>query len=333
MGGFLLASLLSSGLLSSVQAATAPSFLSGREVWPGRRLVMLLPLQLSDNWNADVRWGQTLLRPSEAQLRKALEGTGKFSVVQPYRFDPILQRALLDKRIAKDQIEDLVTNPSLQSASSILGNLGFDLTPLIAEFRLEEVRASGSEKAPTIQVQVLGKLYPLNSQEADQTKVFTSDPERYRISQFDTVINAATNSFEMIAAEFVKPITEAVLPRVDPPPAIEKMDPKMMGKDKMGKDKMGKDKMGEDKMGKPMMKDPKTPMAPVTPTPPATSETPVSPETPAANTSNTSPASTKDKAMDKTKTPAATAAGASVSDAEQRVFVNPLNRGQLTRNP
>ncbi len=221
--GTLVALLLVGPAVSSVQAQSA-SFISGREVWPGRRLVMLLPLQLSDNWNADVRWGQTLLRPSESQLRKALEATGKFSVVQPYRFDPILQRALLDKRIAKDQIEDLVTTPSLQSASSILANLGFDLTPMIADFRLEEVRASGSEKAPTIQVQVLGKLYPLNSQEADQTKVFTSDPERYRISQFDTVINAATNAFQMVASEFVKPITEAVLPRVEPAPAIEKMD-------------------------------------------------------------------------------------------------------------
>ncbi len=300
--GFLLALLTVGTSLGVVQAADS-SFISGREVWPGRRLVMLLPLQLSDNWNADVRWGQTLLRPCEAQLRKALENTGKFSVVQPYRFDPILQRALLDKRIAKDQVEDLVTNPSLQSASSILGNLGFELTPMIAEFRLEEVRASGSEKAPSIQVQVLGKLYPLNSQEADQTKVFTSDPEPYRVSQFDTVINAATNAFRMVSAEFVKPITEAVLPRVEPPPAIEKMDPKKGGK------------------GKPVTKDPVQPN-PAMPTVPAK---PVAPPP----TTNTAPASTPTKS----NAPAASAAGATPSEQDKPIFINPLERGQLTRNP
>ena len=306
--GTLVALLVVGPSVTTVQAQNA-SFISGREVWPGRRLVMLLPLQLSDNWNADARWGQTLLRPSESQLRKALEATGKFSVVQPYRFDPILQRAILDKRIAKDQIEDLVTTPSLQSASSVLANLGFELTPMIADFRLEEVRASGSEKAPTIQVQVLGKLYPLNSQEADQTKVFTSDPERYRISQFDTVIHAATNAFQMVAAEFVKPITEAVLPRVEPPPAIEKMD---------------KSKMGEKSKGKPMTKDPKNRDAnpsTVTPAPPP-AKAPASPETPAP--SPTSPPA---------QTPAAPAAGAASSEEEKPIFINPLERGQLTRNP
>lgn len=287
------------------------SFIAGREVWPGRRLVMLLPLQLSDNWNADVRWGQTLLRPSEAQLRKALEGTGKFSVVQPYRFDPILQRALLDKRIAKDQIEDLVTNPSLQSASSILANLGFELTPMIADFRLEEVRASGSEKAPTIQVQVLGKLYPLNSQEADQTKVFTSDPERYRVSQFDTVINAATNAFQMVAAEFVKPITEAVLPRVEPAPAIEKMDPKTDPK------KAGNGKAGQ---SKPVTKDPKN--RDVSPA------TPLAPEAPKTPPANTAPSSTPATGPTASKPSEATS-----TDPDKPIFINPLNRGHLTRNP
>ena len=304
--GATLALLVSAPAVQPVQAKE--SFISAREVWPGRRLVMLLPLQLSDNWNADARWGQTLLRPSEAQLRLALESTGKFSVIQPYRFDPLLQRALLDKRISKDQVDELVTTPTLQSASSVLGNLGFDLTPLIAEFRLEEVRASGPEKAPNIQVQVLGKLYPINSQEADQTKVFTSDPTRYRISQFDTVINAATNAFQMIAGEFVKPITEAVLPRVEPPPA------------ETTKGKNGKAAV------KPVAPVPTAP-APPAPTAPVEPATPTVPASPAPGTPGTGASASAASAN------STSPATAKVAGEENATFENPLHRGRLTRNP
>jgi hypothetical protein len=317
--GAALALMVSAPLTQPVQAQKE-SFASAREVWPGRRMVMLLPLQLSDNWNADARWGQSLLRPSEAQLRTALERTGKFSVVQPYRFDPILQRALLDKRITKDQIDELVTTPSLQSASSILANLGFDLPPLIADFRLEEVRASGSEKAPTIQVQVLGKLYPINSQEADQTKVFTSDPTRYRISQFDTVISAATNAFQMIANEFVKPITEAILPRVEPPPAAED------AKGKNGK-APGKGAATPAPVAPVAPTTPGAPTTPAAPTTPVVPPTPTTPATPATPSTNASPSATAKTADGDGKT-----TGDSTNN-EGAVYVNPLNRGSLTRNP
>ena len=191
------------------------------EVWPGRRVVFLLPLQLSDNWNADPVWGKRLLGPAEQRLRSALENTGKFSVVQPYQFDPILQRAVQEKRIDKAQLDTMIDTPNLQTASGVLDKLGFPLPPLIAEFRLEEVRSSGDAKAPSVQMQVLGKLHALNSQEAE-TKVFTSDPIRRRGSQFDQTLDAAANAFQMVANDFVRPPAEIELPRVDPPATPEK---------------------------------------------------------------------------------------------------------------
>lgn len=319
MHGIALFVMAVAGLLPVLPASAAPRESVAREVWPGRRVVLLLPLQLSDNWNADPAWGQTLLRSAEFHLRRALEDTGKFSVVQPYRFDPILQRALQEKRggIAKDQVDELIDKPSLQSASGVLANLGFELTPLIADFRLEEVRASGSAKAPAVQVQVLGKLYDLNSQEANQTKVFTSDPIRTQGSQFDTVILAAANAFKMVSREFVKPPADVALPRVEPLPA--ELDPKAKAaaakataaKAKADKAKADKEKAAKEKADKAKAAggtgQPGTPPAPGTATP----TTPPSPGATAAKPGEVA-------------TP-----GLEGND----IYINPLNRGQLTRNP
>lgn len=209
--------------------AQAKPFVESSEAWPGRRVVLLLPLQLSDNWNADPQWGQRLLGPSEHRVRRALEATGKFSVIQTYQFDPVLQRALQDKLIDKTQLDALVATPTLQTAGGvggILDKLGFPLKPLIADFRLEEVRSSGDPKAPSVQVQVLGKLYELNSEAAQQTKVFTSDPVKKRGTQFDQVLDAADNAFIMVANEFVRPPAEIALPRAEP----AKTTPKATGK-------------------------------------------------------------------------------------------------------
>ncbi len=206
--------------------AQAKPAVSTSEVWPGRRVVLLLPLKLSDNWNADAVWGQRLLRPSEHLLRRALEDTGKFSVVQTYQFDPVLQRALQDKLIEKAQLDAMVEAPTIQSASNILDKLGFPLKPLIVEFHLEEVRSGGDVKAPSVQVQVLGKLYELNSEGAAQTKEFTSDPIKKRGSQFDQVLEAADNAFRMVANDFVRPPADIALPRIEP----AKTEPKPTGK-------------------------------------------------------------------------------------------------------
>jgi len=224
-------SFLSGRLLLCIAAGSAPLLCASSaqakppvattEVWPGRRVVFLLPVQLSSNWNIDPQWGQRLLPEAESRLRRALEATGKFSVIQPYRFNPMLQRALQEKRIDQAQLDAAVDTPSLQSASGVLDKLGFALPPLIAEFRLEEVRASGTEKAPSVQVQVLGKLYELNSESAAQTKVFTSDPIRGRGTQAEQIIDATENAFRMVAAEFVRPPAEVELPRIDPPKTPE----------------------------------------------------------------------------------------------------------------
>jgi hypothetical protein len=292
--------------------------LSSREVWPGRRLVMLLPLQLSDNWNADPQFGQSLLRPAEFSLRRALENTGKFSVVQPYRFDPVFQRAVTEKRITKDQLDALVDTPTVQTASGVLANLGFELAPVIADFRIEEVRASGTEKNPAIQVQVLGKLYDLNSAAATQTKVFTSDPIKQRGSQFDTVIEAAANAFQMVANDFVKPPAEVELPRVAPPPTPPaKAKPAKPAKNQKGGKSTDSGKSE----------------APAATTPPATTppaggaasgSASQKSENPAPNASGTAPATGGSaKAQD---------AAAEKSDGKL-VFENPPHRVNLDRNP
>jgi hypothetical protein len=243
------------------QPAQAKPIMDTSEVWPGRRVVLVLPLQLSDNWNADPQWGQRLLRPSEHLLRRALEATGKFSVIQTYQFDPVLQRALQDKLIEKSQLDAMVETPTLQTASGILDKLGFPLKPLIADFRLEEVRSSGDAKAPSVQVQVLGKLYELNSEAAQQTKVFTSDPIKKRGSQFDQVLEATDNALRMVANEFVRPPAEIALPRIEP----SKVAPKPTGKKPVKPVKSVKPTPVTPAVAAPVS--PASPNAPITPPP------------------------------------------------------------------
>jgi len=112
------------------------------EVWPGQRVVMLLPLKLGEGWNADPALDDAILGQAEYQLRMALLATRKFSVIQPYRFSPILQRAVQDRRITQPELDSLVENPSVETATVVLEKLGFDRKPMIADFTLEEVRVT-----------------------------------------------------------------------------------------------------------------------------------------------------------------------------------------------
>ena len=113
------------------------------EPWPGRRVVLLLPLQLGVGFNADQQFGKLILPRAEAELTAALEATGKFSVLRVHRFSPLVQRGLQEKRITPADVSNITAEPiSIENATEFLSKYTFDQTPLIADFRLEEVRSS-----------------------------------------------------------------------------------------------------------------------------------------------------------------------------------------------
>lgn len=177
------------------------------EAWPGQRVIFLLPLQLGAGWNVDPVFGKAILDDAEQRLKDVLQRTNKFSVVEAHRYNPILVRAVQDKRITSDQMNDLVQNPSVENARIVLAKLdtSFDQQPLIGEFALEEVRVDAA-KDGGVQVQISAKLYELGGAGADKTTVVTSDTVSGGARNSAKVVGAATNAFATAAAEFIKPL-------------------------------------------------------------------------------------------------------------------------------
>ncbi|MDQ3814002.1 MAG: hypothetical protein M3347_08625, partial [Armatimonadota bacterium] len=128
--------------LPATRAVAEQNVVPVLESWPGYRVVMLLPLRVGEGWNADPAYNNLILAQAENRLRTAMTATKKFSVIQPYRFSPLFQRAVIEKRLTQDQVNQLVENPTVENAAGVLEKLGFDYPPLIADFRLEEVRAT-----------------------------------------------------------------------------------------------------------------------------------------------------------------------------------------------
>jgi hypothetical protein len=187
------------------------------EAWPGQRVLLLLPLQLGAGFNVDRAFGQAILSQAESSLQAALQKTGKFSVIEAHTHNPILQRALSERRITPEQLKTLVTSAAsndekaaLDSARLVLGLIGFDQPPMIARFALEEVRLSGTEKNTQVQTQVSGRLYELTNPVAIKSTVITSNAQRARrVSQ--ATLAAAADAFAMTAGEFTAPIPEVTL--------------------------------------------------------------------------------------------------------------------------
>lgn len=198
-------------VLVAALGATAP-FLTGTshsaskrelEIWPGRRVLLVLPLGVSETWNSDPALGRAIVPLAQPGLQKALTGTGKFSVTLPYRFDPVLRRGLTEKRIAENDLTALLASPSLETSRPVVDKLMFDQPVMTADVQLEEVRIGGTPNAPTVQLQVSGKLYEQGNPNPLKAIVVTSKPTRGR-TPAERLVAAADQAFLEIAAEFVQ---------------------------------------------------------------------------------------------------------------------------------
>ena len=181
------------------------------EIWPGQRVLLVLPLAIGPDWNGGPELAEAakpLIRPS---VQQALNDTGKFSITLPYRFDPILQRAVAENRIPQDIITTFVNSPSLATAQPVFSQLKFEQVPMIAEIQLEEIRVGGTPKAPTVKLQMSGKLYEVGGGGPFSQIVVTSDAEGGRTPEA-RLQAAAANAAQQIAAYFVKPPESFQLP-------------------------------------------------------------------------------------------------------------------------
>lgn len=187
------------------------------EAWPGQRVMLVLPLALGANWNADPALGHALLLDGESNLERALQQTGKLSVLQLQRNNPVFQRALQDKVVTND---DLMTwapvdaPPSLDSARQALGKLqsSFTQAPLIGEFAVEEIRSSGEMRRPSVQVQVSGRMYDGTNVVPLKNISVTSNPVSSGRDTLKAIRLATNNAFQQVAAQLTSPIMITNLP-------------------------------------------------------------------------------------------------------------------------
>ncbi|MDF2439362.1 MAG: hypothetical protein JWN98_346 [Abditibacteriota bacterium] len=219
-----LAALAISGVLLSPVLTVAPAQAAkakkgtGIEPWQGRRVLLLLPLQLGEGFNADRNFGQAILSRAESLLQQQLQATGKFSVIQAHRFSPLIQRGLQEKRLTQAQVDDYLKAQTLENANTFLGQFVFERPAMIADFRLEEVRSISDPKRPSVQVQVSGRLYEAGNPIAVKSPVFTSEPARTGQNNIERFLGAADNAFMQAAMEMVAPLEDIQLPAAEPTP-------------------------------------------------------------------------------------------------------------------
>ena len=203
------------------------------EIWPSRRVLLVLPLQVSPTWNADSQLGQAILPLAQPQLQQSLTNTGKFSVTLPYRFDPVLRRGLTEKQLAEDAITKLLSAPTLENARPVIDKLNFEQPVMTTEVFLEELTIGGDSKKPTVQLLVSGKLYQQGNPNPIKSETFRSRAVGGRTPS-DRLIAAANDAFSGLAMTFVEPPAAFDLPapiEVAPPPEADaKGDTKGKGK-------------------------------------------------------------------------------------------------------
>lgn len=218
---------------------------SALEIWPGQRVLLVLPITIGPNWNGGPELAEAVKPLVRSRLQSALTDTGKFSVTLPYRFDPILRRAVSDNLISDDIVAPFVSAPSRATAEPIFSKLKFEQVPMITQVQLEELRVGGTTQKPTLQLQVSAQLYEIGGGGPVNSIVITSNPAEGATPEA-RLQNASADAFHQVAAFFVKPPTSFELPASLTDARKDEMDKEQMGKDKMGMDKMGKDKMGMD---------------------------------------------------------------------------------------
>jgi hypothetical protein len=164
---------------------------------------MVLPITVDSGWNGSATLGAAVASLIWPQVNDALAATDKFSVTLPFKFDPILQRAVVEKRLMDADVKALVATPTVQTARPILDKLDFDQPAMLVDISLLDVRVGGTKKDPTVQLQISGKLYQEGGGAPVKTVIVTSDPANGR-SNRERIQRAADQDFQEMARQFVE---------------------------------------------------------------------------------------------------------------------------------
>ncbi len=128
-----------------------------------RRMMLLLPARVGEDWKATPEFTAAFLRQSDLTIRRLLASSGRYSLLEVRRFNPVLLRAVQDGVATSDDLNTLVTLPTAPNASIILSKMTFGDAPLqtatqpavIASFVLDKI----SMTPDSFSVKLSGRLY------------------------------------------------------------------------------------------------------------------------------------------------------------------------------
>ena len=218
-----------------------PQMMAGYIPVNGKRVVLILPIQTSDTWTANPTFTANLKQRASTELRDALLNTGQFSLIEVNRFNPVLQRGIIDEQYTQEDLDGLIEDPTPDNARNLLSKINFDRVPkmpftqapLIAQITLDTYPTKPGSQT----VQVTGTLYEMGESENTvfRTKTVVAsltamrpmmtpqsknrkksrkkqieEPVVYRTS--DLLLNALNNAFAQIANDFARPLRAAEAP-------------------------------------------------------------------------------------------------------------------------
>lgn len=192
-----------------------------------------------------------------SQLSRSLQNTGKFSLTAPYRFDPLLRRALAEQQISDTDLDAFVTTPTLAGAQAMLPKLSLDQPGMVCQVNLENLQVGGTPQVPTVQVRMHGDLYQVAPgaapNEPPRVSLFrsitvTSNPFPGKTPE-DRLRVSTAQAFNDIAAAFVERPSEFQLPIPVGPPPSAPTDAKTMTNGAKGSGAKGSNAKGSNAKG------------------------------------------------------------------------------------
>jgi len=201
------------------------------EAWPGKRVLMVLPLRTSEAWQGNPEFTRAFLPLAQTALRDALSRTGKFSLLEVRRFNPVLMRAVQDGVATSDDLNSLLAQPTVPNASVFLAKTTFNVAPqqsysvpaTIGSFVLESVE----QMETGLRMKVTGRMYEPGATTAMRALSATvTVPTALGLSSARTpAVTAATAGFDRILNEFTRYPTERELPIVPVTPVATVVAP------------------------------------------------------------------------------------------------------------
>ena len=188
------------------------------QAWPGKRVALVLPLRTVASWNANPEFTQMFLPQAQAALREAMSRTGKFSVLEVRRFNPVLMRAVQDGAATTDDLNTLLDQPTVPNAGVFLTKTSFNRAPLqsfatsatIGSFVMESVEQNDIG----LRLKVTGRMYDPGSTTSSRALSATvTVPYNFASGSARTPgVIAANVGFDRVLQEFTRYPTERELP-------------------------------------------------------------------------------------------------------------------------